>query len=63
MNIDVVLALMSITLVMPAMVALLYLVLSGRFSGTEESRSLPLLDYEEDFWQHEHPRQAREKAR
>ena len=62
MNVDVVLALMSVTLVLPAMVGLLYLVFSGRFSSTEESRTLPLLDYEEDFWQHE-PRRAREKAR
>ena len=66
MNIDVVLALMSITLVAPAMVALVYLVVTGRFSATEDARSLPLREREDDFWQCENPRAARaarEKAR
>jgi len=63
MNVDVVLALMSITLVAPAMVALVYLVVTGRFSATEDARSLPLRELENDFWQREDPRVVREKAR
>ena len=62
MNIDVALALMSFTLVAPAMVALLYLVFTGRFGTTEDARSLPLRDYEEDVWQHE-VRKTAERAR
>jgi hypothetical protein len=63
MNIDVVLALMSITMVAPAMIALLYLVFSGRFGGTEDARSLPLRDFEEDVWQHEVREKTAERAR
>ena len=63
---EVVLVLMSVSMVLPVMIALLYLVFTGRLNSTEEARSMPMLDHEDDVWQHEKPhdpRSSREKAR
>ena len=62
MNEDVALALMSVTMVLPAMVVLLYLVFSGKLGSTENARWLPLREREDDVWQQEPPDATHEKG-
>ncbi len=60
MNPDFWLALMSIALVAPAMLALLYVSLTGRLGRSEDARYLPIMDPEHDFWDTEEEPEAKE---
>jgi len=50
MNPDLWLALMSIALVAPAMLTLLFASLTGRLGRNEDARYLPIMGPEHDFW-------------
>ncbi len=60
MNPDLWLALMSIALVAPAMLVLLYVTFTGRLGSTEDARYLPILDPEHDFWDPEEDPETKE---
>jgi hypothetical protein len=50
MSDDLWLALMSLALVLPVMIAVLFVALTGRLGRSEDARYLPIMDPERDFW-------------
>ena len=62
MSDDLWLAFMSVGLVAPAMLALLYITFSGRLGHTEDARYLPIMDPEHDFWDTQEDPEARERG-
>lgn len=57
------LTLMSVALVLPVMIVLLYVTFSGRLGRTEDARHLPMLGPEHDFWDGEDEDAHQERGR